>query len=67
MTTQREVREAFWREYSDYKSGGLPAEYRKNKRQNDYSVDIRVAFVEFVDSLVKNGEISSKLAERVIL
>lgn len=62
MKTQKQVRSAFWNEHQEFKS-----EYRANKRQNDYSCDCRCAFVDFVDHLAKNGDISWKLADRVTL
>lgn len=62
MKTQKEVRKQFWNEFPQFKS-----EYRSNKRQNDYSCDIRCAFVDWVDYLMKSGEISEKLAYNVTL
>ena len=62
MKTQKEVRKAFWDSFPQFKS-----EYRANKRQNEYHTDIRCSFVDFVDCLQRNGQISDKLAERVTL
>lgn len=62
--TISEVRDAFW-EYSippKYKT-----EYRPGKRQNEYSADIRMMFVGFVDDLARSGDISEALAQRVTL
>jgi len=61
-TTQKQVRAAFWESYPQFKS-----EYRANKRQNDYSCDIRVTFVDFVENLRRDGLISEKLAYSVTL
>ena len=61
-TTQKQVREAFI-DYAD--ETGLTV-YR-SKRQNDQPCDTRCAFVDFVDSLARNGGISESLAARVTL
>lgn len=62
--TIQDVRNAFW-EY------GVPpsylSEFRKSKRQNEYSADVRMMFVGFVDNLARNGDISEALAQRVTL
>ncbi len=66
-TTQKQVRAAFWRE-----CGSIPgvtprritAYSGKGKMHN---TDTRVAFVDFVDMLERNGEISEALANRVTL
>lgn len=62
MKTQSEIRAAFWDTFPQFATF-----YRKNKRQNDYNADIRMTFVDWVDSLSKDGIISQKLAERVTL
>jgi hypothetical protein len=62
MKTQSQIRIAFWDSFPEYQSF-----YRKGKKQNDYKTDIRVAFVDFVDHLQKQGIINEKLAERVTL
>ena len=62
MKNQTEVRNAFWEEYPQY-----AAERRSRKRQNQYSTNIRCAFVDFVDYLNRNREISDSLRNRVTL
>jgi hypothetical protein len=62
MKTITEVRNAFWDVHREFKS-----EFRKTYRQDQYKTDIRCAFVDYVDSLRKNGGISEKLARRVTL
>ena len=62
MTTQKQVRESFWEDHPQFKS-----EYRSRKRQNDYKCDIRCAFVDYVDHLERDGQISEELADRVTL
>lgn len=61
LTTQRQVRAAFW-----LLCEGQYRKYR-GKRQNDYPADVRMAFVDFVDHLQKEGRISEALADRVTL
>ena len=63
ITTQAQVRAAFWNTDADRY---MPA-YRAWKRQNDYNTDTRCAFVDFVDGLVRDGQISEALAHRVTL
>jgi len=59
ITTQAALRQLFW-ENSGFKRHG-------RKKQNSYPADVRMAWVNFVDSMQKNGEISEKLAERATL
>jgi hypothetical protein len=63
-TTQRQIRALFWATFPD-----LP-----RKKIRDYSgtglmyqTDTRVTFVDFVDELCRDGEISDQLADRVTL
>jgi hypothetical protein len=62
MKTIQEVRNSFWEAHPQYKSY-----FRKKKRQNDYVTDIRCSFVDYVDYLHRNGEISDGLANKVTL
>lgn len=62
MKTQKQVRENFWECFPEFKS-----EYRKSYRQNQYRTDIRVSFVDYVDSLRRDGIITENLAQRVTL
>ena len=62
-TTQQQVRDAFWNVYC---IDGKPREYR-GKLQNDLPADLRIAFVDFVDHLARDGAISEALAQRVTL
>jgi hypothetical protein len=67
MTTQRQVRAAFWEAYR-----GVPG-ISKRKITNYsgngtmHNTDTRCAFNDFVDSLSKDGSISEELASRVTL
>jgi hypothetical protein len=63
MTTQAQVRDAFWNVFN---VEGKPKEYR-GKSQNELPTDVRCAFVDFVDSLARDGTISEALASRVTL
>jgi hypothetical protein len=60
--TQAIIRDGFWNAHPQFES-----ERRSRKRQNDYRTDIRVSFVDYVDSLRRDGEISEALASRVTL
>lgn len=67
LTTQRQVRKAFWESHN-----GLPGitprkitNYSGNGKM--HNTDTRCAFVDFVDALSKDGEISQELAQRVTL
>ena len=63
-TSQRAIRAAFW-------DLGLAIQIIcprvPGRTQNQYSADIRMAFVDFVDQLQKSGEISVRLADRATL
>ena len=60
ITTQKELRDAFWNSNTNLVRHG-------NKKQNDYPVDTRMAWVDFVNALCCNGEISEALANRATL
>jgi hypothetical protein len=68
MTTQQQVRDSFWQFLKEV-SPKLAAQKKtgKNNVQNMYCTDIRCSFVDYVDSLHRNGEISDTLANRVTL
>ena len=63
FTNGTDVRNAFW---STYCVDGKPREYR-GKSHNELPTDVRCAFVDFVDYLEKEGQISEALAYRVTL
>ena len=58
----KQVRDLFFEEFPEYRS-----ERRARKSQNDYSCNCRCAFVDFVDYLRKNGEISDRTADNITL
>ena len=64
MTTQTEVRGAFWFEVMG--NDGKPRRFR-GMGQNELPTDVRVKFCDFVDELCRSGRISDRLAERVTL
>ena len=59
IKTQRDLRAAFWE--------ANPNANRKKFRDGSYPTDTRVAFVDFVDWLERDGTISESLAQRVTL
>lgn len=63
INTQAAVRESFWQTYYP---AGKPGKFR-GKRQNDLPADVRQAFVQHVDDLARDGDISEALAARVTL
>ena len=66
LTTQRQVRAAFWEAHPDFDFQAREAGIR-SKRQNEHCATVRCSFVDFVDILHRNGEISDALANRVTL
>ena len=62
MRTFKEVRASFWNAHPQFKS-----EYRKTYTQNQYRVDIRCAWVEWLDHLLKSNQITEKQCNRVTL
>lgn len=65
-TTQAQVRAAFWLEHTQLEQRAR-ANGTRSKGQNAQTTDCRVAFVDFVDALSRNGDISPTLAGRVTL
>ena len=62
--TLRELRKMFW---SEVATPEMKSEYRVRKTQNDYSTDIRCAWVDFTDYACKSGIITEKLYNRATL
>lgn len=71
LTTQKQVRAAFWQAAREGNFGGLHITSRKitNYSGNGkmHNTDTRCAFCDFVDFLCKDGQISADLADRVTL
>ncbi len=66
MTTQKEVRAAFWVGWTPALKAAAGIK-RGMRTQNDYPADVRMEWVDFVDMLQKDGHISEALAARVTL
>jgi len=66
MTTQKEIRRAFWQSHPDLEAYALMWGI-KTSPQNRHNTDTRVAFCDFVNHLQCMGEISENLANRVTL
>ena len=75
IKTQNELRAAFWESHPSFsrkmvavgrsaKTGRIL--YRRAE-QNDYCADIRYAWVDFVDMMHRDGQISDELANRATL
>lgn len=60
LTTQPQVRAAFWADHPHYQR--IPG-----KRQNGYKADIRLDWCDYVYYLQRNGTISEALADRATL
>jgi hypothetical protein len=67
IKTIKEIRESFRGAlYGELKTE-FEQQYKKTKRQNEYSTNIRVAFCDYVDYLQDDGLISEKLSRRATL
>jgi len=69
MTTQKQIRAAFWAAHSAADRKRYPARdwTREDKTRRDHCTDTRCAFVDFVDQLQRDGTISEALAARATL
>jgi hypothetical protein len=69
MTNQKQIRAAFWDAHPTANRKRYPARdwTHEDKSSRDYCTDTRCAFVDFVDSLARSGQISEALAQRVTL
>ena len=59
ITTQKELRAEFWETFPELE--------RRLGSQNSQPANTRMAWVDWIDSLQKNGDISPQLAERATL
>ena len=68
-TNQKQVREAFWRECSNLPGLNITPRRIRNYAGTGlmHNTDTRCTFVDFVDALARNGDISEALANRVTL
>jgi hypothetical protein len=69
ITNQAQIRDAFWNAHPTADRKRYPARdwTREDKSQRDYCTDTRCAFVDFLDSLERDGQISAELANRATL
>ncbi len=66
LTTQKQVREAFWDAHPSFDHQARAAGIR-SKGQNAQCATVRCTFDDFVDYLARTGQISEALADRVTL
>lgn len=66
LTTQAQVRAAFWRDHPNFDFQAREAGIR-SKGQDAQCATVRCAFVDYVDWLARDGQISEALASRVTL
>ena len=67
FTTQKQVRAAFWADHAGI-DGITPRKIRNYSGNGKmHNTDTRCAFVDYVDSLARNGQISEALAQRATL
>jgi hypothetical protein len=64
ITTQKEVRHLFWETYPDLNRKKITGYSGKGKM---HVTDTRCAFVDFVDSLRRDGQITAEMAQKVTL
>lgn len=60
ISTQKDLRNAFWAEHPQFKRKG-------RQKQNEYPVDVRMAWCDFVEAMRRNGDITENLAGRATL
>jgi hypothetical protein len=66
MTTQKQIRASFWESHPELETHARKWGI-KTARQNRHNATTRTAFVDFVDSLARGGEITEELAQRATL
>ena len=66
MRTQKELRKNFWNYLQDV-SPELYAKGKRSKRQNEQITDIRCSFVDYLDYLNRDGQITDKQANNYTL
>jgi hypothetical protein len=65
-TNQKQIRQAFWESFPHFEEQAREAGI-SSKSQNHHCATVRCSFVDFVDYLSKDGQISEKLADRATL
>jgi hypothetical protein len=66
MTTQKQIRASFWQSHPDLESHALKWQI-KTAPHNRHNATTRTAFVDYLDTLARAGEISENLASRATL
>jgi hypothetical protein len=64
-TTQKALRAAFWEIFPNLSKRKIPN--YSNIPGSDYLVDTRVTWCDWIDSLERDGEITTALADRATL
>lgn len=71
LTTQKQVRHAFWQAWREGQFKGWHVTPRRITDHSGngkmYNTDTRCAFCDFVDSLNKDGQLAEGLVDRVTL
>lgn len=65
ITNQKQLRRLFWQENPQL--AHLHKRTVKNGDHRDYPTDVRVSFVDWLDSLHRDGQVSDQLAHRATL
>ena len=65
-TTQKQIRRAFWDANPHFAEQARQAGIL-SKPQNEHCATVRCSFVDFIDSLARDGQISEALADRATL
>lgn len=60
--TLNQLRASFWDAYPCFAD-----HYRKTWRQNQYNATIRTCWVDYVDSMARDGQITESMASRATL
>jgi hypothetical protein len=66
MTTQKQIRASFWQSHPDLEAHALKWQI-KTAPHNRHNATTRTAFVDYLDTLARAGEISENLASRATL
>lgn len=67
ITNQRDLRKAFWRDHADCPSIARRKIRNYSGNGTMHNTDTRCAFVDWIDALSKDGQVSQELAQRATL
>jgi hypothetical protein len=65
-TNQKQIRKSFL-EYLKLINPELYKQGKRSKRQNEQKTDVRLTFIDFVDHLYNDGDISEAMRKKVTL